>query len=158
MLPPFRSAGEAEIAMAKRRTTRAKRIRAPAVKGVLETSLYVEDLDRSERFYQMIFGFETIDRDPGRLNALSVGGRQVLLLFKKGASADAEVPTDGSGELHLTFAIPAQELEAWEKWLAQNGIPIEQKRGWDRGGQSLYFRDPDRHLLELATPGVWSIY
>ncbi len=26
------------------------------------------------------------------------------------------------------------------------------------GGTSLYFRDPDGHLLELVTPGIWSIY
>jgi len=29
---------------------------------------------------------------------------------------------------------------------------------WPRGGRSLYFRDPDQHLLELITPGCWSIY
>jgi len=38
------------------------------------------------------------------------------------------------------------------------GIPIEDRKTWDRGGQSIYFRDPDGHLLELATPGVWTIY
>jgi hypothetical protein len=26
------------------------------------------------------------------------------------------------------------------------------------GGEALYFRDPDRHLLEVVMPGVWSIY
>jgi len=82
----------------------------------------------------------------------------VLLLFKKGGSRDMETPHDGDGELHLAFAIAAGELPRWESWLAANGIAIEEKRAWDRGGQSLYFRDPDRHLLEVATPGVWTIY
>lgn len=144
--------------MSESETSTARNEKRPKVSGVLETSLYVDDLQRSERFYQSIFGFETIDKDPERLIAMSIEGRQVLLLFKKGASLTSDVPTDGSGELHLTFAVAAQEFAAWEKWLAENQVPIEQKRGWGRGGQSLYFRDPDRHLLELATPGLWSIY
>ena len=84
--------------------------------------------------------------------------RQVLLLFKKRASLSIQSPHDGDGELHLAFAIAAPELPHWEAWLAENGITIEEKHAWDRGGQSIYFRDIDRHLLELATPGVWSIY
>ena len=44
------------------------------------------------------------------------------------------------------------------EWLAANGLAIEEEREWPRGGTSLYFRDPDGHLLEVATPGVWSIY
>jgi len=49
-------------------------------------------------------------------------------------------------------------LEAWGKWLAENGVPVESKVKWERGGQSLYFRDPDGNLLELVTPGAWAIY
>jgi catechol 2,3-dioxygenase-like lactoylglutathione lyase family enzyme len=29
---------------------------------------------------------------------------------------------------------------------------------WPRGGRSVYFRDLDGYLLELATPGLWRIY
>ena len=28
----------------------------------------------------------------------------------------------------------------------------------DHRGEALFFRDPDGHLLEVVTPGVWSIY
>jgi len=87
-----------------------------------------------------------------------MGNRQVLLLFLKGASREVTSPHDGEGELHLAFAIRLEEMAAWESWLAENGIAVEEKRSWELGGQSLYFRDPDRHLVELATPGVWSIY
>src|SRR5262249_50753823 len=126
--------------------------------GILETALYVDDIQRSVRFYQKVFGFQVIDSSD-RLTAMGAGPRQVLLLFKKGASAHLPLTaTDGSGQLHLAFAIPASELEAWINWLQQHGIAIEQRKTWERGGQSLYFRDPDGHLLELATPGVWSIY
>lgn len=130
----------------------------PRLDGVLETALYVDDLERSARFYQSLFGFPIIASGE-RLIALSVEGRQVLLLFKKGGSANLPVtPHDGDGHLHLAFAIAASELGAWEMWLRERNIPIEEDRTWDRGGRSLYFRDPDGHLLEVATPGVWTIY
>jgi len=35
---------------------------------------------------------------------------------------------------------------------------VEEKRAWEPGGWGPYFRDPDRHLIELATPGTWSVY
>src|SRR5205807_144937 len=59
--------------------------RMPSVNGIIETALYVEDLGRSVRFYQGLFGFRTLLEDE-RLCALSVGDRQVLLLFVRGGS------------------------------------------------------------------------
>jgi catechol 2,3-dioxygenase-like lactoylglutathione lyase family enzyme len=130
----------------------------PELNGILETALYVDEVQRSVKFYQAIFGFEVIDSGD-RLCALGIGPGQVLLLFKKGASAELPVgATDGKGQLHLAFAISAEELDAWEARLANHGVAIELRRTWERGGRSIYFRDPDGHLLELATPGVWSIY
>lgn len=130
----------------------------PRTEGLLESSLYVGDVAASIGFYERIFGFTVISRFGDRGCALAAGDRQVLLLFRKGASRDIQSPHDGAGELHVAFAIGAAELQGWEEWLAKNGIPVEERRTWERGGQSVYFRDPDRHLLELATPGVWSIY
>jgi len=118
----------------------------------------VDDVTRSVHFYEKIFGFAVISDFGGRGCAIEAGNRQVLLLFKKGESTAIPTPHDGDGELHLAFAISAAELASWERWLAENGIAVEEKRTWERGGQSVYFRDPDRHLLEIATPGVWSIY
>jgi catechol 2,3-dioxygenase-like lactoylglutathione lyase family enzyme len=53
---------------------------------------------------------------------------------------------------------PADALPQREQRLATKGVAIEGRTRWSRGGQSLYFRDPDGHLLELATPGLWAIY
>jgi len=130
----------------------------PKTEGILESSLYVDDVTRSAQFYEKIFGFRVISDFAPRGCAMGAGTRQVLLLFKKGGSRTRETPHDGDGELHLAFAIRVEELAAWEDWLAENGIAVEEQRAWDLGGQSLYFRDPDRHLIEIATPGVWSIY
>ena len=136
----------------------------PNVSGVLETALYVDDLQRATRFYQTLFGFAILFADE-RACAMSIAGRQVLLLFKKGASTDpiempggTIPPHDGSGNLHMAFSIDASELENWEKWLPQSGVTIESKIKWQAGGYSLYFRDPDGHVIELVTPGCWAIY
>jgi len=130
----------------------------PKADGILESSLYVSDVSRSVRFYQETFGFAVISEFGERGCAMHAGPRQVLLLFKKGASRTFSSPHDGGGELHLAFAIAATELAPWESWLQEKGIAIEEKRTWEEGGHSLYFRDPDRHLLELVTPGTWSVY
>ena len=130
----------------------------PNAEGILESSLYVTDVARSAQFYEKIFGFHVISDFGERGCAMKAGNRQVLLLFKKGGSRDMTAPHDGDGELHLAFAITAAELASWEVWLEENGIAVEEKRRWELGGHSLYFRDPDRHLIEVATPGVWSIY
>jgi catechol 2,3-dioxygenase-like lactoylglutathione lyase family enzyme len=130
----------------------------PKTEGILESSLYVADVARSAQFYEKIFGFRTISDFGVRGCAMEAGSRQVLLLFKKGGSRTIQSPHDGDGELHLAFAIGAGEFDGWEAWLKENEIAVEEKRVWDLGGQSIYFRDPDWHLIEIATPGVWSIY
>jgi catechol 2,3-dioxygenase-like lactoylglutathione lyase family enzyme len=130
----------------------------PKTDGILESSLYVSDVSRSVQFYKDTFGFRLISDFGERGCALQAGKRQVLLLFKKGASRAIQSPHDGDGELHVAFAIPAAELAIWESWLQSRGIAVEEKRTWELGGSSLYFRDPDRHLVELATPGTWSVY
>jgi catechol 2,3-dioxygenase-like lactoylglutathione lyase family enzyme len=137
---------------------------APGVTHVLETSLYVADLDRAQAFYQRLFGFAPFFRD-SHMAALGVPGAQVLLLFRHGAAAGASTtpggtipPHDGSGRLHLCFAIPDSELPAWQGRLAEHGVAIESRIDWPRGSVSLYFRDPDGHLLELATPRLWPNY
>lgn len=130
----------------------------PATQGILESSLYVADLPRSIEFYRKVFGFRMISDFGTRGCAMQAADRQVLLLFKKGGSRNITSPHDGDGELHLAFAISSADLDSWDSWLAENGIVIEERHTWDGGGHSLYFRDPDRHLLELVTPGTWSIY
>lgn len=136
----------------------------PSVNGVLETALYVADLDRSIEFYRRLFGFEVMLRDE-RMCALNVADRQVLLLFKIGGSTRPSQtpggtipPHDGRGTLHMAFAIAEAGLGEWQSWLHENGVAIESHVQTERGGHSLYFRDPDGHAIEVATPRLWPIY
>jgi catechol 2,3-dioxygenase-like lactoylglutathione lyase family enzyme len=136
----------------------------PRLKRIVETALYVDDLERARAFYEDRLGLEPLLKT-GTLFAFDVGAESVLLLFKRGASLAPQTsaggsipPHDGSGPLHIAFAIDADEIEAWEVRLDQSGIAVEGRMHWPRGGRSLYFRDPDGHLLELVTPGVWRNY
>jgi catechol 2,3-dioxygenase-like lactoylglutathione lyase family enzyme len=130
----------------------------PPLTGLLEVALYVDDVDRSVRFYRELFGFEVIDADQ-RLSALGIGRTALLLICQRTASADRGAGSHhGHGEQHLAFAVPAAALPAWQARLEEQGVAIAETREWSRGGRSVYFRDPDRHLIELASPGVWSIY
>ena len=131
---------------------------------VIETCLYVDDLDRAARFYERVLELGLLTSD-ARFRAYDVGGKSVLLLFRRGATLETVrmpggtiPPHDGHGPLHIAFAVSADELAQWEARLNERSIEIEGRTDWSRGGKSIYFRDPDGHLLELATPGLWATY
>ena len=134
---------------------------APTVKRILETSLYVEDLERSGAFYAKVFGFATLVRD-NRMCAMAVPGQQVLLLFARGGSATSNpspaglIPGhNGSGTQHLCFSISHDDLDAWTQHLMSSDIDVEARLDWPQGASSLYFRDPDGHSIEVGTPRLW---
>jgi catechol 2,3-dioxygenase-like lactoylglutathione lyase family enzyme len=136
----------------------------PSVAHILETSLYVCDISVSSQFYSRILGFPILGQEE-RMCALEVPGGGVLLLFRRGGSISPTEtpggnipPHDGHGALHLCFAIPLLQLEAWERHFEIEGVTLESRVTQPNGGISLYFRDPDGHSLELGTPGLWLNY
>ena len=80
----------------------------PEVTEVIETVLYVRDVERAADWYQKLFDFPVIFREGDRFRALKVGRVQVLL-FKEGPSKTAAAlpggvipPHDGSGPMQST--------------------------------------------------------
>ncbi|MDO9707414.1 VOC family protein [Paracraurococcus lichenis] len=137
---------------------------APPLAGVLETALYVDDMARARAFYEGAMGLSPMFADE-RLTAYPVGGRSALLLFLRGSTVETVhlpggtiPPHDGHGPVHCALAVAAADLPGWEARLAAQGIAIEGRTHWPRGSISLYFRDPDGHLMELATPGLWPVW
>jgi catechol 2,3-dioxygenase-like lactoylglutathione lyase family enzyme len=136
----------------------------PPLSRIVETALYVSDLNRSRAFYCDLLGAQVL-LDTPRLLALGIGGQSVLLLFKRGSTTTpletpgGVVPAHGGrGVQHFAFAIPLDAVEAWRTHLGRAGVPIESEVHWSSGGASLYVRDPDNHSVELITPGLWAIY
>jgi catechol 2,3-dioxygenase-like lactoylglutathione lyase family enzyme len=142
----------------------SREARMPTLSSILETALYVDDLNRARAFYETVLDLPLLRADH-RMCAFDVGGKSVLLLFLRGGSAETMTipggtipPHDGRGPLHMAFAVSAEDLPAWERRLEAHALPVEGRTTWSRGGQSVYFRDPDGHLLEFATPGLWETY
>ncbi|MGH9864852.1 MAG: VOC family protein [Candidatus Acidiferrales bacterium] len=136
---------------------------APKIAGILETAIHVEDMKRAVEFYEKLFQFEKMEGND-RFCAFNAG-RDVFLLFRRGGSTESVqisggvIPPHGSsGVLHFAFAIAAADWDEWMKRLEANGVAIESVVRWPLGGRSMYFRDPDNHLVELVTPGTWPIY
>jgi catechol 2,3-dioxygenase-like lactoylglutathione lyase family enzyme len=139
-------------------------IAAPAISGLLESSLYVEDVRASAEFFCGLLGLTPMFESE-RLIALDAKRSGTLLLFKRGATLEdmktqgGLVPGhDGAGPVHMAFAIPEGSYDAWIARLAAFGVDVRSEVRWPRGGSSVYFEDPDGHLIELATPGLWPNY
>ena len=136
----------------------------PVITRILETALYVDDLDAVVAFYRDVLGLRVLETGT-RLVSIDAGQATVLLLFRRGAtvsgldtSGGRIPPHDGRGPVHLAFAIASEALDAWVLRLQERGVEIESRVRWNRGGQSIYFRDPAGHSVELATPGTWAVY
>jgi catechol 2,3-dioxygenase-like lactoylglutathione lyase family enzyme len=133
----------------------------PRIAGLLESALYVDDMARSVRFFRDVLGLSAmIESD--RLTAFDAGHGGVLLVFARGQSGeDVTTPGgiipghDGNGPLHMAFAIGADDVASWRAHFAAHDVAITSEVEWPAGGRSLYFNDPDGHVLELATPGLW---
>jgi len=141
-------------------------VKMPNIAGLLETALYLDDVGAVARFYQDLFGFRLLSgntQGDAIFAALEIPGEGVLLFFKKGANAQPVEtrggkipPHGGEGRLHLAFAIPTNTYASWKTRLTSRNIKVESEVTWQRGGRSLYFRDPEGNLVELATPGLWA--
>jgi catechol 2,3-dioxygenase-like lactoylglutathione lyase family enzyme len=114
----------------------------PPPDSILETSLYVSDLDRAVAFYRDVLGLRLmVEFENHRGAAFQVGaGPCVLLLFRVEETRKGGVfPPHGT-----TGADLAAHRVASEKELSFGGQP-----------PSIYFRDPDGNSLELAVSAIW---
>jgi catechol 2,3-dioxygenase-like lactoylglutathione lyase family enzyme len=127
----------------------------PRITGILETVLYVADIDRAERFYRDVMALRPIGKEPGRHAFFRVGSGVLLLFRAERTRQSASVPPHGAdGEIHVCFTTVSDEYETWKTRIQEHRIAIEKETEWPNG-RSFYFRDPDGNLLELANADIW---
>ncbi len=129
------------------------------IKAVVETAIYVDDLQATEAFYRTILGLKVIGKEPGRHVFFQVGEASVLLAFLAETTlrGDQLPPHGATGPGHVALGIEAEAFAAWQHHLQSHGVAIEKEVEWPRGGKSIYLRDPAGNSVELVTPGVWGL-
>ncbi len=134
----------------------------PRVRRVLETVLYLDDLDAAEAFYAGLLGLRVFAKEPGRHVFFRLEG-SVFLVFNpthtsrvQTAVAGQAIPLHGvTGDGHVAFVMEPDQVDAWRVKLAAAEVPIESEVTWPSGELSIYFRDPAGNVVELATPRLW---
>ena len=136
-------------------------MRRPVIDGILETAVYVDDMEAAHAFYSEILGLKRMVAGD-RLYAYDCGPAQTLLVFYRGHTGE-DVETSGgivpghdtTGHSHFAFRISESQLQPWRAFLAEQGVAITSEVVWPAGGTSLYFNDPDGNVLELAAAPLW---
>lgn len=117
--------------------------------------LTVADIEATSRFYERALGLrrETFRGPDGALRYALAFGNQKINLQDRGTATPTKArrPTFGSGDFCLIAAVPLGDLVAH---LDAERIPIEAGPVARRGAlgvlRSIYFRDPDGNLVEMA--------
>lgn len=122
-----------------------------SVTGLNHAVLYVRDLARSLQFYQSVFGFEEVDRFPGRmvfLRALGSRNHHDLGLMAVGAKAPSP-PPGAIGLYHLAWEVKTiEDLAIAAQTLQDLGCF---QGASDHGAiKSIYGCDPDGHQFEIT--------
>ncbi len=129
----------------------------PPLACVFEAALYVQDIKRAVAFYQDILGLRVLGEvDESRGAALAVG-QSVLLVFRAEETLKGPAPHGATGAGHVAFSVEPEELPVWRKHLEACGVKIEFEKSFRNSPPSIYFRDPDGNLLELAVATVWPL-
>ncbi|MEM9852107.1 MAG: VOC family protein [Pseudomonadota bacterium] len=127
--------------------------------AILETALYVDDLDRAHTFYGGTLGLSEVMRADGRHRFYGCGPG-MLLIFLEGATETSggpfPVPGHGArGPGHMCFRVPGETLDTWAVHLQSQGIEIEADFCWPTGARSIYVRDPAGNSVEFSEPKLW---
>ena len=116
-------------------------------------------------FYTNILGLEFVSEEKDRFVFLKAG-QSMLLIFNpnKTLANDAndigtKLPIHGAfaplSIIHFALEIEKQNYDNVKYMLNEKNIKIEKEVTWEKGTNSIYFRDPAGNLVEIITPRSW---
>lgn len=124
------------------------------IKGLFETHLYVEDIERSIKFYSEVIGLEQCHYEKERKAVFFWIGK-----LKKQMLGIWEFPKDQIDIRHFAFECDANWIiNESVNWLKERKLPFRNflRDGTERPmvfvwtpAASIYFDDPDGHSLEF---------
>ncbi|MCT4611708.1 MAG: VOC family protein [Pelagimonas sp.] len=127
----------------------------PAVQSLDHLVLTVADISATCTFYQSAMGMEVLTFHPadGSTRQALRFGIQKINLHQVGQEFDPKAQHPKSGSADLCF-LSDSPIGQWQEHLHQLGIPIVEgpvKRSGATGPiVSIYMRDPDGNLIEIA--------
>lgn len=113
--------------------------------------LTVRDIPRTVEFYRRVLGMEHVTFE-GNFNALHFGSQKINLHpFRAEYLPHADIPAPGTGDICL---VCEGEIAEVVRDLTTHGVEIEVGPIEQTGARglmtSVYIRDPDRNLVEIA--------
>ena len=126
------------------------------VTKIKETCLYIKDIEQTKQFYHEKLGLPVISQVEGQHIFFRAGSSVLLCFIAESSRKKASPPPHyGEGNLHFAFEVAMEEYADWMKHIQSLGLEIEEEVTWQKGLKSFYFRDPDKHAVEIVMPGIW---
>jgi catechol 2,3-dioxygenase-like lactoylglutathione lyase family enzyme len=139
---------------------------------IVETCIYSPDLLKMKDFYINTLGLEFVSEEKDR-HVFLKAGQSMLLIFNpnktlvatddtgKGSGNAIQLPVHGAfappSIIHFALEIEKQNYGSAKHMLNEKNIKIEKEVTWEKGTNSMYFRDPVGNLVEIITHGSWPI-
>lgn len=126
----------------------------PPLHGIRHVALFSPALERAERFWVDVMGYEVEWRpDPDNVYLCSGSDNLALHRAVAGSRGTGETSSPSPGQVldHVGIAVPASEdVDAWARHLIDHGVTLKQGPKTHRdGSRSLYFPTPDGVLVQI---------
>lgn len=83
----------------------------------------------------------------------------VIDILMDGTKTNTDAKPNRTLRQHYCLAVEAvTDAKEWEKWFVEKDVTILGRMEWERGGYSVYFADPDGHVGEVGSRGIWPNY